>query len=162
MTRRRSDGRKRPPDRQPLLLSHFRDVIEQTVMKRNGRIFVGGKSMGGRMASLLAAEPDLAGRVGGCVCFGYPFHPPGKPERWRVEHFGRFFIPVMIIQGSRDPFGKQNEVEHCEAIAGTDCRIHWLEGGDHDFKPLARQAETQDLLIEQAARAAAAFIADHC
>jgi len=162
MERRREDGRKRPPDRQPVLLSRFREVIQQVRREHGGRIFVGGKSMGGRMASLLAAEPDLADTLSGCVCFGYPFHPPGKPERWRVEHFDRFCCPVMIVQGTRDPFGKQEEVRHCQALSGSNCRIHWLEGGNHDFKPLARQPETQELLIQNAAKAAAAFMADHC
>ncbi len=160
MLRRRDDGRKRPPDRQPVLLAHFRDVIRQVA--GNGRIFIGGKSMGGRMASLLAAEPDLAGTLSGCVCFGYPFHPPGKPDHWRVGHFGRFHCPVMIIQGTRDPFGKQKEVEGFEALSDSSCRIHWLEGANHDFRPLARQPETEDQVIENAAKAAASFMAEVC
>lgn len=160
MLRRRDDGRKRPPDRQPVLLAHFREVIRQVA--GNGRIFIGGKSMGGRMASLLAAEPDLAGTLSGCVCFGYPFHPPGKPDHWRVEHFGRFHCPVMIIQGTRDPFGKQEEVEGFEALSDAGCRIHWLEGANHDFRPLARQPETEDQVMVNAARAAASFMAGVC
>lgn len=166
MQRTRDDGRKRPPDRQPVLLEHFREVIRQVAGSlesldslERGQIFIGGKSMGGRMASLLAAEPDLADTVSGCVCFGYPFHPPGKPDRWRVEHFGHFCCPVMIIQGTRDPFGKKSEVEDCKALSGKDCRIHWLEGANHDFKPLAKQPETQDRMIENAANAASEFIA---
>lgn len=162
MTRRREDGRKRPPDRQPVLLSYFREVIQQTAVRRGGRVFVGGKSMGGRMASLLAAESDLADILEGCICFGYPFHPPGKTERWRVEHFDSFCTPVMIIQGTRDPFGKREEVERCESVSGAGRQIYWLEGGNHDFKPLARQAETQNQLIEQAAKVAAAFMGDLC
>lgn len=161
MERRRKDGRKRPPDRQPVLLSRFREVVQQVYREQGGQIFIGGKSMGGRMASLLAAEPDLPDALAGCLCFGYPFHPPGKPERWRVEHFGQFRCPVTIVQGTRDPFGKQAEVEHRHALSGWDCGIHWLDGGDHDFKPLARQPETQEMLINNAAKIAAAFIADH-
>jgi predicted alpha/beta-hydrolase family hydrolase len=146
-----------------VFMEHLSGAMASEVRREHGgRIFVGGKSMGGRMASLLAAEPDLADTLSGCVCFGYPFHPPGKPERWRVEHFDRFCCPVMIVQGTRDPFGKQEEVRHCQALSGSNCRIHWLEGGNHDFKPLARQPETQELLIQNAAKAAAAFMADHC
>jgi hypothetical protein len=160
MERTRIDGRKRPPDRQPALLSHFRQVIRAVSRENGGKIIVGGKSMGGRMASLLAAEPELVSRLGGCVCFGYPFHRPGKPDRWRVEHFGRFHCPVLIIQGARDPFGKRKEVDDCPMVISSVCRIHWLEGGDHDFRPLVRQPETQDQLIESAAKTAAAFLAD--
>lgn len=156
----RSDGRKRPPDRQPVLLRHFRDVIRQVA--GNGPVFIGGKSMGGRMASLLATEPDLAGTVSGCVCFGYPFHPPGKPERWRVEHFDDFRCPVKIVQGTRDPFGKREEIEGCHALFATRCRIHWLEGANHDFRPLVRQPETQHQMIAGAAHAAAEFMAEVC
>lgn len=159
MKRRREDGRKRPPDRQPALLAHFRDLIHQVAAARGGRVFIGGKSMGGRIASMLAAETDLAEVVKGCVCFGYPFHPPGKSERWRVDHFDRFCCPVMILQGTRDPFGKREEVQNHEALAGSSCHIHWLEGGNHDLKPLARQSETQDVMIANAARAAAVFMA---
>lgn len=158
MERRRDDGRKRPPDRQPALLAHFREVIRQVAADYGGKIFIGGKSMGGRMASILAAETDLPEVVNGCVCFGYPFHPPGKSRQWRVDHFDQFCRPVMIIQGTRDPFGKRDEVEQCERLAASDCRIHWIEGGDHDLKPLAKQPETRDVMIQNAARAAAAFM----
>lgn len=158
MARRREDGRKRPPDRQPRLLEHFREVILQIFREQVGPVFIGGKSMGGRMASLLAAEPDIAEMVCGCVCFGYPFHPPGKQDRWRVEHFDRFCVPALIIQGTRDPFGKQEEVHSCAPVSESDCRLHWLEGGNHDFVPLARQPETQTMLIEQAAQVASAFM----
>lgn len=161
MQRTRDDGRKRPPDRQPVLLAHFREVIRQVAASgESGRVFIGGKSMGGRMASLLAAEPDPDGILSGCVCFGYPFHPPGKPDRWRVEHFDRFGCPVMVIQGTRDPFGKQEEVESFEALPDTSCRIHWLKGANHDFRPLAKQVETQEKVIENAANVAALFMAE--
>lgn len=157
MERRREDGRKRPPDRQAVLLGRFREIIRQ--IAGEGRVVIGGKSMGGRVASLLAAEPDMGKFVAGCACFGYPFHPPGKPGQWRVEHFGRFFCPVMIVQGTRDPFGRREEVENRSEVAGSDCTIHWLEGGNHDFRPPARQSETQETLIRSAAVAVSAFIA---
>lgn len=158
MQRAREDGRKRPPDRQPTLLAYFREVIEQVSRAAGGRIFIGGKSMGGRMASLLAAEPELAGILGGCICFGYPFHPSGKSERWRIEHFDRFHCPVLIIQGTRDPFGRKGEVLAQQAVADSGCTIHWLVGGEHDFRPLAKQPETQLQLIDEAARATSGFV----
>ncbi len=170
MERVREGGRKRPPDRQPLLLARFREVLRQVTQQSGGPVFIGGKSMGGRMASLLAAESDLAGVLAGCVCFGYPFHPPGRPDRWRLEHFGQFCCPIMIVQGTRDPFGKQDEVENelannlksREAFKGPDLRIQWLSGGNHDFKPLAKQPETPDMMIAKAAKAASVFMSELC
>jgi uncharacterized protein len=161
MERCREDGRKRPPDRAPVLLSCFREVIRvvsDNAGKPGHRIFIGGKSLGGRMASLLAAEPDLADVLGGCVCFGYPFHPPGKPDRWRIDHFGQFMVPVRILQGTRDPFGKPGEFQDRLSVSGQNYRIHWLEGADHDFRPLARQRETQEQVIANAAKFAARFM----
>lgn len=160
MVKRRADGRKRPPDRQPVLLEHFRKVIAEIAGQADssGPLFIGGKSMGGRMASLVAAQAGLAPEVVGVVCFGYPFHPPGKPERWRTEHFNGLQRPIQIIQGTRDPFGRQAEVEESGLDRMANVSLAWLEGGDHDFRPLARQPENQDDLIRQAASLAAAFM----
>lgn len=159
MRKRREDGKKRPPDRQPVLLQCFEQVItglaEGALAHRP--LFIGGKSMGGRMASVLAAEAGLEGRFRGTVCFGYPFHPPGKPDRWRTAHFGAFWCPVLVVQGTRDPFGKREEVAaQMPPCPGVD--LFWLEGGDHDFKPLARQDESHSMMLEQAARAASRFM----
>lgn len=160
MAKRRADGRKRPPDRQPVLLEHFRKVIAEIGehADSSGPLFIGGKSMGGRMASLVAAQAGLAPEVRGVVCFGYPFHPPGKPERWRTEHFSGLQCPVQIIQGTRDPFGRQAEVEESGLDEWANVSLAWLEGGDHDFRPLARQPENQDDLVRQAASLAADFM----
>ncbi|MGF2685247.1 alpha/beta family hydrolase [Marinobacter sp. DUT-3] len=158
MAKRREDGRKRPPERQPALLAQLEQLIAEIIEgSLAGRpLFIGGKSMGGRMASLLAADPRLKGRFRGVLCFGYPFHPPGK-DRWRTDHFPDFWCPVLIIQGTRDPFGKPDEVnERLATLAEPE--LVWLEGGNHDFQPLARQPETQIGLIQQAARSAAAFM----
>src|SRR5690606_16450036 len=97
MARRRVEGGKRPPDRQPVLLAAFADMLQ----RMPGRCFVGGKSLGGRMASLLAAE---GADVSGVVCFGYPFHPPGKPENTRTAHLPGLSVPMLVCQGERDPF----------------------------------------------------------
>ncbi len=159
MQKSRQDGRRRPPDRQPALLSHFNQRIGEARARfgDSRRLFIGGKSMGGRMASLLAADADLDRQVRGAVCFGYPFHPPGKPDNWRTDHFSEFRVPVAICQGTRDPFGKPLEVaDHPEAGAAT---LYWQEGGDHDLRPLKRQGLDEDDLIRQAATRAAEFIA---
>ncbi len=160
MARRREDGRKRPPDRQDKLLADFREHLEQLRKGpgRGRRIFIGGKSMGGRMASVLASAAEFSGGFEGVVCFGYPFHPPGKPDRWRVGHFPELQCPVCILQGTRDPFGKPEEVA-AALPAPNPVTIHWLEGGDHDLLPPKRQAASQADLIREAARLAAEFMA---
>lgn len=155
MQKRRSDGRKRPPDRQPKLLECFSEVVKQVrqAIPERSRVLVGGKSMGGRMASVLASS---GADVDGVVAFGYPFHPPGRPDKWRTEHFNDLECPMLIVQGTRDPFGKAEEF-----VSLTDAwpavRLHWLEGGNHDFQPLARQQSSQSELIAEAARQAAGF-----
>lgn len=159
MQKRREDGKKRPPDRQPALLLSFGQMIDHLSAGSLAHrpLFIGGKSMGGRMASLLGAEPTLTGRFRGVVCFGYPFHPPGKPERWRTGHFGDLWCPQLVVQGTRDPFGKREEVSaRMPPCALVD--IAWLEGGDHDFKPLARQVESHSQLLQRAAQSASAFM----
>ncbi|PXX90874.1 alpha/beta hydrolase [Marinobacter vulgaris] len=160
MEKRRLDGRKRPPDRQPVLLEHFRRVIDEIAAEAaaGGPIFIGGKSMGGRMASHIIAQGDLPPDVSGAVCFGYPFHPPGKHERWRTIHFQDLQRPLQIIQGSRDPFGRRSEVEARGLETVDNLNLSWLEGGDHDYRPLARQQQSQEAMILRAASLAAAFI----
>ena len=149
MAGRRQGGSKRPPDRAPVLLQAFAAAREQAGGRR---IFLGGKSMGGRMATLLACEQDCRG----VVCFGYPFHPPGKADKVRTGHLHEVRAPILICQGERDPFGRREEV------AGYDLpstvTLHWLPDGNHDLVPRRASGVTaQDNLIS-AARAAAAFM----
>ncbi|MFN2362486.1 MAG: alpha/beta fold hydrolase [Marinobacter sp.] len=159
MQKRRQDGRKRPPDRQPVLLEYFRQAITAIMAEPGGSpVFVGGKSMGGRMASHMIAQAELEPWVCGAICFGYPFHPPGKADRWRTDHFQDLQRPLQIIQGTRDPFGKKPEVEEKGVAAITNVSLSWLEGGDHDYRPLARQPEDQQQMVRQAARLAADFM----
>lgn len=139
MARARLTGRRGGPDRLPLLLEAFR---RQLALEGDGRpLFIGGKSLGGRVASLLlaelaGAEPPAAGAVRGALCLGYPFHPPGKPERLRTEHLQTLALPALILQGERDPFGRPEEV----AGYGLSAQIalRWIPDGDHSFKPTRR------------------------
>lgn len=160
MEQRRRDGRKRPPDRQPALLGHFRQAVAAIAAQTTGGgpIFVGGKSMGGRMASHMITQAGIQPEICGAVCFGYPFHPPGKRDQWRTGHFQDLQRPLLIIQGTRDPFGKKQEVENQGTGAAGHVHLSWLEGGDHDFRPLARQVEDHNDMIRHAARAAAVFM----
>lgn len=150
MAQRWTEGRKRPPDRMPQLLESFRMRCEGI----DGPLFIGGKSMGGRVASMVA---DVV-KPQGLVCFGYPFHPPGKPEKTRTDHLETLSTPALILQGTRDPLGKPDEVAGYTLSSAIE--VHWLESGDHDFKPLRSSGLTQLDLIEAAALAAVRFCLD--
>jgi hypothetical protein len=156
MQKRRQDGKKRPPDREPVLLEYFSGVIDRVraELGSGSLILVGGKSMGGRMASILASRRD---DIDGVICFGYPFHPPGKLDRWRTAHFRDLNCPILVLQGTRDPFGKPDELaDHQQELEAIDLR--WLEGGNHDFQTLKSQPQTQSELIAQAARETRIFV----
>ncbi|HEY9121025.1 MAG TPA: alpha/beta family hydrolase, partial [Marinobacter sp.] len=116
------------------------------------------KSMGGRMASLMVAQAGFHPEIRGAVGFGYPFHAPGKPDRWRTGHFSDLERPLLIVQGTRDPFGRKAEVDERRLDNVGNVHIAWLNGGDHDFRPLVRQPESHDQMMRQAAGLAAAFM----
>ena len=157
MARRRAEGVKAPPDRAPKLLARFQAVLETLAADAEGPLWVGGKSMGGRMATQLLATPaSPAAAPAGAVVFGYPFHPPGKPERTRLDHFPDLAGPVLICQGERDPFGKREEVAGYALPAALI--LHWVFDGDHDLKPRKRSGGDQDSNLVAAADRAAAFI----
>ena len=139
MQQRRDTGKKRPPDRAPILLDCWRKVYKD-ISKRHDvsePILIGGKSMGGRMASMVADELGVAG----LCCFGYPFHAPGKPEKMRTEHLLTIKTSTIIFQGTRDPFGKPEELSDIPFSKALD--IHWLEDGEHDLKPRKKSGLTQ-------------------
>ncbi|MCC4308593.1 dienelactone hydrolase family protein [Alcanivorax marinus] len=154
MARRREEGVKAPPDRAPKLLDRFRAARAAVAEQAAGPLWVGGKSMGGRMATLLLAAPDPA--VAGAVVFGYPFHPPGKPERTRLDHFPDLTGPLLICQGERDPFGRREEVEGYRL--SDPVTLHWAFDGDHDLKPRQRSGSDHEANLTAAADRAAAFM----
>ncbi|NDV48550.1 MULTISPECIES: alpha/beta family hydrolase [unclassified Salipiger] len=150
MAQRRTGGSKRPPPKIELLQQEYRAAIE--ALACDGPLFIGGKSMGGRVASLIADDLFKAGRIAGLVCLGYPFHPTGKPERLRTEHLAALRTPALICQGTRDPFGTREEVAGyalSESIA-----LDWLDDGNHDLKP--RKSVSGQSHEDNLARAAAA------
>jgi len=159
MEKRRQDGRRRPPDRQPRLLERFQEVLTRVraQLPESRPVLVGGKSMGGRMASVLAAGEK---GVPGVICFGYSFHPPGRTEQWRTGHFPDIHCPLLVLQGTRDPFGSRGELEEYEGDLGC-CELVWLDGGNHDFRPPARQESSQQSLIEEAAWQTRRFLERH-
>jgi hypothetical protein len=121
MAARREGKKSGPPDRQPVLLATWKRVIEEH--GGGGKVVIGGKSMGGRMASMVADEEH----VRGLVCLGYPFHPPGKPQQLRTAHLATLTTPALIVQGTRDPFGRPDEVATYELSKAI--RIEWVTGG---------------------------------
>jgi len=152
MQERREKGKKRPPNRQPELLECF----EQVIAEINRPCVLMGKSMGGRMASILAAQPDMNPLVEGVIALGYPFHPAGKPEKLRVDHLPNLNVPMAIVQGTRDALGNQETVENLNLPSDLD--INWLEDGDHDLKPRVRSGYKHDEHIQAAVAHAVQFI----
>lgn len=121
-----ASGGRRPPDREPILRQCWMEVIGQL---RGTPLVIGGKSLGGRIASLIADESGVAG----LVCLGYPFHPPGRPERLRTADLAALRTPALICQGSRDPFGTYEDV--CNYCLSSTITVHWLPDGNHSLEP---------------------------
>lgn len=135
MVKRREDGRKRPPDPAEKLQAAFREAVQAA---GPGPLVLGGKSMGGRMASLVADGLGAAG----LICLGYPFHPPGKPEKLRTAHLEALKTPALILQGERDPFGTAEEVPGYRLSPSID--VVWVRDGNHDLKPRKASGWSQD------------------
>ncbi|MDS7594526.1 alpha/beta family hydrolase [Agrobacterium tumefaciens] len=128
--RRTSDSRKPPPRAETLNPEYKAAIID---LAATGPLIIGGKSMGGRVASMIADDLHRDGVIAGLLCLGYPFHPPGKPENLRTAHLENLATPALICQGTRDEFGTREEVS---AFALSDqIQLLWLEDGDHDLKP---------------------------
>ncbi|KKO44746.1 alpha/beta hydrolase [Arsukibacterium ikkense] len=136
-------GSKRPPDKMAVLQQHFMVQINQA--DSSLPLFIGGKSMGGRVASMLNLL-DVP-QVKAVFAFGYPFHPPGKSQ-WRTAHFDTLPLPLHIVQGERDPFGKRAELAE---LNWPQVKVHWLTAADHDFKPTKASGLNQQQLIADAA-----------
>ncbi|HEY7841626.1 MAG TPA: alpha/beta family hydrolase [Gammaproteobacteria bacterium] len=148
-------GRRLPPNGGRILRACFSEVIEHCVQKEGcprSRLAVGGKSMGGRVASMIADEQQVAG----VVCMGYPFHPPRQPQRLRTEHLAVMRTPVLICQGERDRFGNRAEVDGYRLSAAV--RFNWLPDGDHSFTPRKSAGITAAQNLREAAAAASDFI----
>lgn len=150
MAKRRETGRAGGMDQPPVLLATWRAVIDTLGPER---LVIGGKSLGGRIASMAA---DEAG-VRGLICLGYPFHPPGKlDDLGRIEHLRALRTPTLILQGARDPFGSAEEVTGYPL--STAIRLHWLADGDHGFKPRKASGRTEAENWAEALDAMVAFL----
>ncbi len=134
MVKRAEDGKRRPPDRAPKLLEAFEDIINTYASKP---VVIGGKSMGGRMASLLS---DNA-MVKGIACLGFPFHPPGKLDKYKGEHLATLEKPCLILQGERDTFGTRDECNGFDF--SSHITLEFIPDGDHSFKPRKSSGHTE-------------------
>ncbi|MGR9187356.1 alpha/beta hydrolase family protein (plasmid) [Rhizobium leguminosarum] len=128
--RRTLEGRK-PPPRAETLNPEYEAAIAE--FGASGPLIIGGKSMGGRVASMIADDLHRRGKIAGLLCLGYPFHPPGQPEKLRTGHLTGLTTPALICQGTRDEFGTRDEVPGYDLSDSIE--ILWLEDGDHDLKP---------------------------
>lgn len=153
--------KKRPPNRLPALIEHFGKELGLASLKygEDLPIYIAGKSMGGRVASVLATDDTLKELIKGVIIYGYPFIPPGKPEKFqqRTEHFDDITKPMLILQGERDPFGDRALLDNSNF--GLYIKIKWVKSGEHSFKPLKKSGLDQITNIIFAAENTASFIA---
>ena len=125
---------RRAPDRPPVLLQAVRDELRAI---RARRVVVGGRSMGGRICSMVAGGADgeaPPSKLAGVVAISYPLHPPGKPDALRVEHLPAIEVPCLFVSGDRDPFGTPAELERWTATIPAPVAHHWIAGGRHDLR----------------------------
>ncbi|MCE0556059.1 MULTISPECIES: alpha/beta family hydrolase [unclassified Motilimonas] len=144
-----AEERRLPPNKAPILLAAFKEVLTDFTGER---LVIGGKSMGGRIASHLLAEPEV---IAG-VCLGFPFHPVGKPERLKGEHLANLNKPCLLIQGDRDTMGSEAEVKDYDL--SSSIQLHFLADGDHSFKPRKSSGYSYEQHMQQAITLVSEFI----
>ncbi|HEY3173634.1 MAG TPA: alpha/beta family hydrolase [Thermoanaerobaculia bacterium] len=149
--RRKTGKRGGAPDREPVLRDSWKDAVEK--LRGGGRLVIGGKSLGGRIASMVADEVGARG----LVCLGYPFHPPGRPEKLRTKHLETLRTPALVLQGTRDPFGTPDDVAGYRLSPAI--RVVWIEDGDHSWKPRASSGRTLEQNMVEAIEAMGKFLA---
>ena len=157
MVKRGVDGKRRPPDRMPKLLECFMSVLSSIESKLP--IFIGGKSMGGRVAATLlneTASQENFTKIRGGICLGYPFHPQKKPDKLRLEPLQLTQKKVLIVQGERDALGSKEEIADYQL--STYCQLHFLADGDHNLKPRVKSGFTHQQHIHTSIKSIVSFI----
>ena len=149
MSKRSRINERRPPDPEPILVDCWRTAFAAA---GKGQTVIGGKSMGGRMASLVADELDAIG----LMCLGYPFHPTGKPGRPRTEYLQSLRTTSVFVQGEPDPIGMPLEIENYDLSAVV--RIHWIIDGNHDLNPRKKSGRTLEQNMAEAVAAITVFL----
>ena len=138
---------KGPPDRMPRLMECFAAVVAAARERLHPRrLFIGDHSMGGRAASMLAADGF---ECDGAVLLGYPLHPAGQPEKLRDEHLPRIRQPVLCLNGTRDDLCRRDLMEEVLGKVPTTFTMHWLEGADHSFHVQKRSGRTEEDVYEE-------------
>jgi predicted alpha/beta-hydrolase family hydrolase len=151
MVERRLNGTKRPPNKSSVLLETWREVLIKE-QKKSKTIFIGGKSMGGRMASLIADDQNVNGLIG----LGFPFHAPGKDPKDRILHLEKIKTPSLIVQGTRDTLGS---LEDCKTYKlSKNISFTWLEDGDHSWKPRVKSGHNLEEHMDKAADEIVSFM----
>ncbi len=146
----RRHGKGGGPDREPVLRATWAAVVAE--LGGGGNVYIGGKSMGGRIASMVADEL----RVRGLCCLGYPFHPPGQLEKVRTAHLATLLTPALIVQGERDPFGNRQDVAGYTLSPAIE--VHFVTDGDHSLEPRKRSGRTTEENWNEAIEKMAAFL----
>jgi predicted alpha/beta-hydrolase family hydrolase len=158
-----TEQHRRTPDRAPVLEQTWRAVLEEVVrhLEPPGRVAVGGKSMGGRIASHMAAhvpEDPAWQKVNGLVLLGYPLHPPGQPAKARVAHLPGIRMPILLVQGARDTFGTREEVEPVFRALDTPVDFEFIEGGDHSLAVPKSSGRTEAVVHDAVADRISAWL----
>jgi uncharacterized protein len=157
MAARRHGGKRRPPPKADMLDGEMIAAVRAIAGHgSSGALAIGGKSMGGRVASHVCDGLHREGLVVGLVCLGYPFHPPKTPERLRTAHLAGLTAPALFVQGERDPFGSRAEIE--ALTLPSSIAFHWAHDGDHDLGPRGGSGATRRSNLEAAADAVASFL----
>lgn len=156
------DAGKKAPDRPPVLLAATRaaaaDLAKRTKLDP-ARLVVGGRSMGGRYCSLVVADADDPLPALGLLLLGYPLHPAGRPDSPRVEHLGRIRVPTLFVSGTRDALGAKASLRRAARRVKGPVSWHWIETGDHSFKPLKSSGLAYDDVLRDLAAASADWVA---
>jgi len=152
MALRREGHGKRPPNTQKILFKSWCNIIEECRSLFNGSIYIGGKSMGGRMASMIADQQN----VSGLICLGYPFYAPGKKDKPRIDHLQNLMTKTLILQGERDAMGSREIVETYKI--SNKISISWSPDGDHSLKPRKKSGFTEKDNFRSAFKSISQFI----
>jgi predicted alpha/beta-hydrolase family hydrolase len=152
---------KRAPDRAPVLAAATREAAAELARRSKlppERLVLGGRSMGGRYASLAVGDPDEPLPALGLALLGYPLHPAGHPEKLRAEHFPRLHVPVLFVSGTRDSLAGADALRHHARAIPAPVTFHWIESADHGFRPVKASGITTEVALREAAAAVVAWV----
>ncbi|MGH9025034.1 MAG: alpha/beta family hydrolase, partial [Acidimicrobiia bacterium] len=150
------------PDRPAVLDAATREAAAGLAARTGldpAELVLGGRSMGGRYCSLVAADPDEPVPTRGLLLLGYPLHPAGKPDKLRVEHFPRLHMPCLFVSGTRDALAGRDELTAAARAIPGPVTFHWLDAADHGYRPLKSTGRSSDDVVAEVAEVASAWVA---